>query len=231
MHKFQTAAEVRFSYAPNNNTVGIISKDANNRMDGCVSITDRDLGMLNWDIPGLTDIVRGTKGKTVFIGNGLSLAPLEIIDMDSNLNIVLSDRLDYPTFLSDLINLRQMFLSYGVTPRNLECDIIMKCNKLVNAAVTKKVVLATHAFGENEALPSELRGSDLVINANGPGLATLHEQIQCLNVRGKLHLSAGLVGYVQKYSFSGVAVSPGINEYGPHVIERVSQNFSVVATV
>jgi hypothetical protein len=133
-------------------------------------------------------------GKIIFLGNGLSTAPLEILnqrDPSDQPEMVLLDAIDYRLVQADLLRLKESFDNNLVeAPADLtEC--LDKCNAIVSAADEGRLSLVSHVVGEDE-LPEEAKNADVAVNVFGPPISTIDAQIDCLKPSGQLYTASPL---------------------------------------
>jgi hypothetical protein len=155
---------------------------------GGFGITTRNLLELETVIPGITQELLSEKGRIVFIGNGLSTAPVEILQkMDPNTapEIVLVDLFEYSALYQDLLRLRNLFQENGIPwPGDLD-DYLAKATALVGPITRGKVKTIRYVFGDGNP-PEQIREADLMVNSYGPPKSTMCEQIHCLKRGGRL---------------------------------------------
>lgn len=155
---------------------------------GGFGITARSLAGIEEMIPGISELLHSQKGKIVFIGNGLSTAPIELLQnkaKDDTPQIVIADLFSYEDSLRDFQKLRDAFIQDGVIwPSGLN-DGMNYCKALCEQINLGKIQAVRYAIGDG-SLPDQLQDADIVVNSNGPPESTLNEQIQCLKVGGRL---------------------------------------------
>jgi len=159
---------------------------------GGFGITARGLDELEEVIPGVSEELLSQQGKIVFVGNGLSTAPVEILQKlgtSAAPEIVLVDLFDYGALHQDLKRLKEQFDQKGVQWPNDLNDKLIKSAALVEQIKLGKVKTVKYILGDGNP-PEEMRNADLMVNSFGPPEQTLHEQIQCLKVAGRLFTSS-----------------------------------------
>jgi len=163
---------------------------------GGLAITSRSIWELVEIMPELLSCILNKAqigGKIVFVGNGLSTAPLELLECLNKRKaeipeIVLVDVFDYSTLLRDLRNLEQQFIhAEHEFPKDLE-ELLSKCQELSNAIRERQIKAIKYIVGSGNP-PEELNNADLIVNCFGPPPHTTKELMQCLKVGGELHIT------------------------------------------
>ncbi len=192
--QYHTKSSITFSYESNEfkKTLGMIqinspqektNNDAKNPTVGGLGITTRSIEEINRLMPYVADELLQEKGKILFLGNGLSCAPLSVAENNPTATIIINDIFDYILIQQDLHN-----ISKGLRHNEL-IDIFAAerhAVKAINAYIrTGQIHCCNYQFGKNN-LPEELLDARLAINCHGPPFSTLDEQLQTLTIGGKL---------------------------------------------
>ncbi|HET8670123.1 MAG TPA: hypothetical protein VFM05_05685, partial [Candidatus Saccharimonadales bacterium] len=160
---------------------------------GGAGITHRQLSRLEQEIPGIQEVLMSTAGKVVFLGNGLSTAPLELLELrrDNAPEIVLVDAIDYRLLQTDLHRLQASFDAALIeSPPSLR-NALVRCNLIVKAESEGRLRIVSHIIGD-PGLPPEARDADIAVNVYGPPLTTIDEQLLTVKPEGKLYISGGM---------------------------------------
>lgn len=187
---------------------------------GGIGITGRNLTDIEEIIPGVTEELLTQTGKIIFLGNGLSTAPVEILEVQHGAlpEVVVLDMFDYRKLLLDLQALKQSFFEEGMSfPADLS-DYLLKCSQIVKEIDAGRVKAVEYSLGDGQ-LPEEAKGADLAINSYGPPNSTFHEQVSCLKVGGRLY------NYSREIpTTSGVQVKPIVTDDGvvANIVTRIN---------
>ena len=190
---------------------------------GGLGITDRTLKDIYRDLQGAEPYLNNAQGKVVFIGNGFSIAPLELSENDKEgriSDIIVSDIFDYQTVLQDVIRLKQAFANKKLkTPETID-NLGTTLETLVSAIQTRRIKFVKHIFGR-DSLPEELKGARLVVNSYGPPAVTVSEQLDMLAPEGVLvtYLKPDQISIPVTFSLMAVLGKPTEKRAGS-VIQR-----------
>lgn len=146
------------------------------------SDSERNLGYFDTTVSRILSMMKsvGLPTKIVFIGNGLSPAPLEFIKkykLESQDQVILTDIIGYRALRDQLIEANLKFPLF-----NLYISIL---NDLIEAEEKGDVKFVRHFFGNNNPIPEDLKNASLVINCNGPNESSLADQLSLLSPRGE----------------------------------------------
>ncbi|MCD8484628.1 hypothetical protein LRY65_04805 [Candidatus Woesebacteria bacterium] len=144
-----------------------------------------------------------TTRKIVFLGNGMSPTPLDVIqffeldDTHRDLpEIVVVDTLNYAELLDELKGLQEYIDEHGFAqqaPPSLATKI-RTIEMLLQAEAEGKLTILQHMLTDSDRFPDEYQplvaDAELVINVYGPPESTLQQQLSCLAPDGKLLFAA-----------------------------------------
>ncbi len=152
-------------------------------------VTSRSLSEVESELPGITKRLETKVGKVVFIGNGLSDAPL-----------FLSSRYErgetmYPPFIADALDYRQLMaellsIEGGLKARGIRSPFYEETSnlrRLLSAVDSGTLVPVNYRFGLGH-IPCEIRKASLVVNCHGPPISTLAEQLALIAPAGELYV-------------------------------------------
>ena len=155
---------------------------------GGYGIRMRSLDEIDAFLPGAKERLLTEPGKIVIMGNGLSIAPLEVYKIrqasGNTSDITVVDLLNYRVLLRDLDSLKHSLDTAHVSMASINIGS-QNCRQLLDAERLGEIRLISYAFGSGST-PPEVQHADLAINVMGPPPSTLEEQLQCLNPDGEL---------------------------------------------
>jgi len=155
---------------------------------GGLSITGRTLDEMVQFVPNLKKRIleKGRNNKIVILGNGLSLAAEEILNLFSEKDkpeIVLVDVIDYGQLVIDLFELKQLFLKHKLPfPEEYERDF-QNAKKLISLIRSRKVKAVKYVVGSSHP-PESIKDADIVVNIWGPSSESMDEQLSLLKPDG-----------------------------------------------
>lgn len=165
-------------------------EEAVERFVGGADVTYRNLESMAQLIPGLIDEIkkRGKKRKIVILGNGLSLASEEILNLFDEMNrpmVILVDLINIGKLLKDLLELKKRFAALMLPfPENYE-KALMHAQQLLALIDSGKVNYLQYLVGSGNP-PDLLKKASIVINTMGPDNVTKAEQQSLLATDGIL---------------------------------------------
>jgi hypothetical protein len=155
---------------------------------GGFDLTHRTVAEMETILPGLEKRIRNSQGKVVILGNGLSLAPLEIVNLNKNKKdspVIIVDFINYKSLLQDLENLQERFRENGLAfPDKYKADLNLS-KKLANSIDSGEIMFVNYFIG-GSVVPNEIKDASLVINIYGPDETSQEEQISLLAPGGVL---------------------------------------------
>ena len=186
----------------------------NRKKVGGLGVTSRPLKEINDLVPGIDERLRTEPGKIVFLGNGLSLAPLEVLAQRiDNPDIVIQDAFDYRRLRDDLAGLQAALAAQGMRAVGVDAHLA-RCQTLVDAIDAGRLRAEAFFFDGNSPLPDNLQGASLALNIVGPPPQTTAQQLTCLAPGGRLFTWHGWPA-----AAAGIRVY-AMDESGPRIIGR-----------
>ncbi|MFC1609902.1 hypothetical protein ACFL6C_03000 [Myxococcota bacterium] len=154
---------------------------------GGIGATGRTLEEMEKDIPGLKNRLAQEQGKIVFLGNGLSPAPLEAVQAFKSGRLqtppVILDVIDYAAVAEDLAQLKKALEAKGI---DFPFDEELEAAREITLAEAEGDLVVVQCLLGQDPVPEQAKDASLVINSHGPGLDTLPEQVSLLRDGGDL---------------------------------------------
>lgn len=175
---------------------------------GGYDMTRRTLDDIEGYIPGITEQLDKETGKIIILGNGLSPLAADIGDRFAKGQFVESpvvvDLIDYDKLLQDLEEIDKRFQEKNLL--NPYADDLKTIARIVEVKQAGHIRTEVYMVGSGVP-PGNLSDASLIINAQGPSLRTLAEQVSYLTSGGTLALSESLKG-VDTSTLENVTVVP-----------------------
>lgn len=163
---------------------------------GGIGVTSRFVEDNDKDTPGLLDLLKCTNGKIIFLGNGLSDYPLETAERHKAGELldvpIVVDVFDYREMHREIESLIEILRQNSIAPPPLLLKKYERLTQMIKMAEDGHLKFVQHIIGHNQTFP-EILNCDLAVNAFGPSINCLQQQLELLNLGGKLciyHLEA-----------------------------------------
>lgn len=157
---------------------------------GGLGLTARSLDEVEEEIPTSTKALEHASGRVIFIGNGLSDAPLFLAEKFHGGKIdsppIIVDMFDYEKLYEDLAEISRRISDMMVPlPFPLEENSV-KLGNLIKALRQGDLIAVNYCVGSNSP-PEILQGASMIINCHGPATASIEDQLSLLAPGGSLY--------------------------------------------
>lgn len=197
---FTSRSNVRFEWNPESPSDIHISyeppqtRSTDKKYIGGYGMTARTLATIDQTLPEAVPALLAEQGKILILGNGFSLAPLEIYEQSDPAlrpDIVVADAVDYRQMQMDLTRLVEQIDRAGIERPVPLTDALARCELLLAAQAAGQIKLVQHIVGTPQP-PQEIGEASVAINVYGPPPGTINDQLACLKPGGRLFVAGSL---------------------------------------